>query len=81
MKKNKQCSYSLSHKIVNAKRKFLECLLFREQSDGEMKSQKITDKPQQRNIFPLDLSEKSYFSYHKPTPVTWFRLFKNHTTE
>ena len=32
------------------------------------------------SIFPLDLSEKAIFD-HKPTPVTWFRLFKNQTTE
>ena len=50
-----------------------------------MKAQKITDKPQQESVttfweIPLDLSEKAIFD-HKPTPVTWFRLFKHQTTE
>ena len=31
------------------------------------------------SYFPLYLSEKAY--YHKPTLVTWCRLFKNQTTE
>ena len=32
------------------------------------------------SIFPLYFSEKAIF-YHKPTLVTWFRLFKTQTTE
>ena len=35
-----------------------------------------------RNLqFSLWVSLKKLFFYHKPTPVTWFRLFRNQTTE
>ena len=32
------------------------------------------------SMFPLELSGKVSFD-QKPTPVTWFRLFRNQTTE
>ena len=85
--------------VFPVKRKFLECLLFRDQSDARWnrkrwpanrsRDQSRLDTKQRagrfsstRNLqYSLWIALKKLFFDHKPTPVTWFRLFKNQTTE
>ena len=89
--------YSLSCKTVNTRenfwnvyfrdqsdarwnRKRLRTNHNRDQSQLDTKQWAGPSFCEKSSIFPFYLSEKAIF-YHKPTLVTWFRLFKYHTTE
>ena len=75
--------YSLSRKTVNTRENFWNVYCF---ATNQMRDETAKDNGQTaagmtpsstRNLqFSLCISLKKLFFYHKPTLVTWFRLFK-----
>ena len=69
---------SLNFKIIETAKDKLWTNRSRDQSRLDTKQRAGVFFYEKSSIFPLHLSQKSYFFYHKPTLVTCLHLFKNY---